>query len=173
MSTIRPQAISGVRAGTENVITSWFPSIASTWIGRMLGSLYTLIPFRINGVPLSYLLFCLPTAPLGAAGFLLLKVAGEKYVLTSHHLQVWHSLGIRMMRQVALEDVAEILVERHPGQAFYKAGNLVLLGADGSVLVEMAGISSPEVARQTLLEARDARGLVQASLHAIGARQPA
>ena len=173
MSITRPQAISGVRAGNENLITSWYPSIAATWLGRMLGSLYTMIPLRINGVPLSYLLFTLPTAPLGVLCYLLMKVTGEKYVLTSYHLQVWHPLGIRMLRQISLAEIAGIEVERLAGQSFFKAGNLLLLARDGAVLLEMSGITSPEVARQTVLEARDARARVESSLQTIAARQPA
>ncbi len=168
-----PQAISGVTAGVETEITTVFPSIASTGFGRFLGSLYESIPLRINGVKLSHLLFPLPTSPFALALYLLLKVAGRRYRLTNRSVQIWSMLGQRMYTQVALGDVKGIEVEQSPGQVFYKAADIVLVGADGGELLRLNGVQRAEVFRQTILEARDAQANVQASLSRIQARQSA
>jgi len=170
---MKPQAISGVSAGVENEIMTVYPSVASTGAGRFLGLLYESIPLRINGVKLSHLLFALPTSPLALLIYLLLKMGGRRYRLTNRSIQVWSMLGQRLYSQAPLDAIAEIRVEQHPGQVFYKAADLILLGADGAELLRLDGVPRADVFRHTVLKARDARSQVEASLTRIQARQPA
>ncbi len=167
----KPVAISGVSASTEAEIMTVYPSIAAFGLGRALGSLYDCIPLRIMGVKLSNLLLVLPTAPLPALMYFWQKVFGQKYVLTNRSFQVWHSLGSRKISQVALSDVTEVIVRQLPGQQFYKAGDLILVGGKGNEeIMTLAGVPYPHVFRQTILEARDSRQMVAKSLETIKAR---
>ncbi|MDA0834531.1 MAG: PH domain-containing protein [Planctomycetota bacterium] len=166
------QAISGVSADVENEIQTIYPSIASTGIGRMLGSLYDSIPLKICGIKLSYLLFPLPTHPLPLAVYLGLKVVGPRYILTNRAVQIWNSLGNQMQSQVLISDIADVVTVQQPGQDFYNAADLEFYDASGKRLFTLAGIARPEAFRQAILKTRDARKLVSASLASIQARQP-
>lgn len=170
MSTARPQAVAGVSASKENVVMSVYPSVGATMLGKALGRLYELIP--LPGLPfkLSHLLFPLPTAPLALAAYGLLKVGGSRYVLTNRSVQIWSALQPNMRQQVPLADVAEVEVEQDPGQVFYKSADIVLRNAAGQSILRLAGVPRADVFRETILEAADARRLVQASLATIQAR---
>lgn len=148
-----------------------YPSIAAYGLGRALGTMYDCIPLRIMGVKLSNLLFVLPTAPLAAALYFLQKITGQKYVLTNRSFQIWYALGSRKVTQVALTDITDVVVRELPGQQFYKAGDLVLIGGKGNdEIMTLAGVPYPHIFRQTILEARDSRQQVTKSLEAIKAR---
>lgn len=148
-----------------------YPSISAFGLGRGLGSLYDCIPLRIMGVRLSNLLFVLPTAPLPALMYFWQKVFGQRYVLTNRSFQIWHSLGNRKITQVALTDVTGVIVRELPGQQFYKAGELVLVGGKGNdEIMTLSGVPYPHIFRQTILEARDSRQQVAKSLETIKAR---
>ena len=56
--------------------------VAATGIGQALNGLYESMPIRIWGIKLSHV-FALPTAPLGMLIYLLMKVTGERYVVTN------------------------------------------------------------------------------------------
>jgi Bacterial PH domain len=170
---MKPQAISGVTAGVETEIMTIYPSVASTGLGRILGSLYESIPLKINGVKLSNLLFVLPTAPFALALYAMLKIAGRCYRLTNRSVQIWSTLGQRLYVQATLGDIRAVEVEQSPGQVFYKSADLVLRGADGAPILRLEGVQRAEVFRQTILEARDAHAQVEASLATIRARQSA
>lgn len=167
------QAISGVSAGTENEVMTVYPSIAATGAGRMLGSLFDSIPVRIGGIKLSNILFPPLFIPFGLLLYFAQKATGEKYVLTNRHVQRWKFIGARQLGQVALGDIAEIDIVEQSGQAFFKAGDLLLRAADGRVLSRLSGVVRPAVFRQSILKAREARRCVEASLATIQARQPA
>ena len=148
-----------------------YPSIAAFGLGRALGSLYDCIPFRIMGVKLSNLLLVLPTAPLAAALYFLQKISGQKYTLTNRSFQKWQSLGTRKVTQVALSDITEVVIRHLPGQQFFKAGDLVLMGGKANdELMTLSGVPYPHIFRQTILEARDSRQMVAKSLDTIKAR---
>lgn len=170
MPNRKPQAIFGVSAGVENVLDARYPSICATGLGRLLGRLYELIPLKINGVKLSHLLFPLPTSPLALLIYLYLKVAGQRYVLTNRSVQKQTALGTRLLSQVALGDIGEIEVCQRRGQEFYRAADIHLLAEDGSLLMRLEAVPRAEVFRQIILEARDARKHVEASLATIAGR---
>lgn len=167
------QAISGVSAGVENVVMTVYPSIASTGMGRLLGRLYNLISFKINGVKLSYLMFPLPTSPIALFLYFWLKVAGTRYVLTNRSVYIRSALGERRLAEIALPAIDRIDVEPQDGQQFYRASDLVLYGAEGNVLGRLAGVPQAEIFRQIIIEARDALTQTEAALATIAARQTA
>jgi hypothetical protein len=172
MSTKRPPAICGVSADKETLITVVYPSIACTGLGKGLGRLYESIPAKLGGVKLSHWLFPLPTAPLAALAYLMLKASGDVYVLTNRSVQRRRSLGNRLVKSIPLTEVEEVEVVQGAGQQFYPAADLVLLNNAGNPLLQLQGVPRAEVFRNLIIEARDARRQVEASLATIRARQP-
>lgn len=163
-------AIAGVSPQKDAAITTVWPSISATFFGRLIGSLCGCVPLKINGVPISCLLFGLPLAPLGALLYLGGKVAGPRYRLTRGTVQVWAALGNKLIKSVALSDIAEIRMTQQGGQEFFKAADMELISAEGGILLRMPGISYPEVFRQTIEETRQASMLTAASLETIRKR---
>jgi Bacterial PH domain len=99
------------------------------------------------------------------------KLFGKRYVLTNRSLHVRQMIGLRTFAEVPLASIAQIVVQELPGQGFYKAADLVALGADGKVLVRLEGVQRASVFRHTILEARDARREVEESLKTIQSRK--
>lgn len=166
----KPPAISGLSAGKQALIMTVYPSIAATTIGKGLGKLYESLPTRICGIKLSHLLFPLPTAVFGVMIYFHLKLFGEVYVLTNRTVQLRKSLGNRLIREVPLTDVDQIIIRQEPGQEFYPAADIYLINKAGQTLMSLPGVPRADVFRQTLLEARSARNQVSASLSTISAR---
>jgi len=169
MLTQKPPAIAGVSSG-QAVIMTVYPSIASTALGKMLGRLYESMPTRICGVKLSHWLFPLPTSPLAIKIYFWLKLFGEVYVLTNRTMQLRSSLGNRLLREIPLSSIDQVVVRQEPGQEFYPAADIYLLNKAGETLMTLPGVLRADVFRQTILEARDATNQVSASLATIKAR---
>lgn len=163
-------AIIGVHASSESEIRSKYPSIASTALGRLLGSIYESIPVRIWGMKISNLLFVLPTAPLGVLLYVVTKLFGERYVLTNRSIQRWAVVGLRQYQSVKLTDVTDIEHVQLPGQEYYHAGDLILRNAKGDSLMRISGVKDADVFRQIIEKAREARVGAELSLEAIEAR---
>ena len=178
MSNAKPQAISGVSAGTEAEVMTAYPSIASGGAGQAIGRLCDAVPLRTNGVAwprlLLAILFWPIVVPIALTAGLLLyamsKMFGKRYVLTNRSLSVKQLIGVRTLGHVNLHDIKQITIRELPGQAFYKAADLVCAGGDGKTLLRLEGVQRPAVFRQTILEARDARTQVEESLKAIQSR---
>ncbi|MDA1161949.1 MAG: hypothetical protein O3B13_02490 [Planctomycetota bacterium] len=163
-------AITGVHASGESEIRSKYPSIAASGLGRLLGSLYETIPFRIWGIKLSYLIFVLPTAPLGVLLYVVAKLTGERYVLTNRSIQRWAVIGAKQFQSLALTDVADIEYVQQPGQEYFHAGDLILLNSKGDPLMKVSGVKDADIFRQIIEKVRDARVGTELSLEAIAAR---
>lgn len=170
MLTKKVQAISGVSPGFESVVEELYPSIACTGLGEMLNRLYECIPVKIWGVTISHV-FALLTAPIGVAIYLLLKVFGTRYTVTNRSVNLVRALGIRMVQSVPLTQIAEISIDPDSRQAFYRTGDVRLTNAAGDTLLLMRGVPYPERFVQVILEMRDARSQVAASLAMIQARK--
>ncbi|MDB5386243.1 MAG: hypothetical protein JWM11_1889 [Planctomycetaceae bacterium] len=168
----RPSAISGVSASSEAEVMTIYPSVACIGLARILAvALYEILPIKIFGVKLSYLLFVLPTAPLAILMYAMLKVFGHRYTITNRSVQKWKALGSHKVSQVSLTDITSVEVRVLAGQKFYKAGDLVLIGGKSNdELMTIPGVPYPHIFRQTILEARDARQMTAASLATIKAR---
>ena len=165
-----PQAIAGVSPSQEREIESEFPSIAAVAPGRMIGAIMNSIP-GAGSVKLSYLLFGLPLAPLGLIGYLQLKVTGQRYTVTNRAVSLRGVATGRMIKQVALKDVASVDVEVLDGQAFFRAGDVVLRNAGGDEILRCAGVPQPERFKHVILEARDARMQSDEALAVINKRR--
>ena len=64
MSNAKPQAISGVSAGTEAEVMTAYPSIASGGAGQAIGRLCDAVPLRTNGVAWPRLLLAILFWPI-------------------------------------------------------------------------------------------------------------
>lgn len=163
-------AIAGVSPSHDTTVTSFWPSVAANPFGRIIGSLCDSIPVKINGIPISAILFALPLAPFAALIYLLMKAFGTRYHLTRKSVSSWSSMGQQLYKSVPLTEIADIQIQERGGQAFYRAADLVLLAADGSTLMRLGGISHPKTARQIILETRQAALETAASLEVIQKR---
>lgn len=169
---MKPQAIAGVSAGVDREIETIYPSVAATSVGRLIGAICDSIPLRIGGVKLSAILFALPLAPLALLPYGWLKVFGQRYVLTNRSIRVVSALGTRLFREVPLSEIDNIAIDVRGGQAFYHAGDLVLLKANGDAIATLEGVTRPDRLRQIILDSREARLQSDSSLATINARQP-
>lgn len=163
-------AIAGVSPNRDTTVTSFWPSIAANPFGRMIGSICSLIPVKIDGITISALLFALPLSPFAALIYFWMKVFGTRYVLTRKSISSWSSMGNQLYKSVPLSEIAEIEINEQAGQAFYRAADLRMLAADGAVLLRMSGISHPKTARQIILETRQAELETASSLATIQKR---
>ncbi len=168
----RPQAISGVSTG-ENQIMTVFPSICAGGLGRLLGILYDCIPVPVMTTNLSRLLFVLPTAPIGALLYGLSKFFGNKYVLTNNAVEIWSVIGKRRGGTVPLADIAGYETTQRSGMAFFQASDLELLSESGDSLLTLPGLPRAEVFGETIMKAQRAKSSVASSLATIEARQSA
>lgn len=168
---VKPQPISGVSAGSESLLETSCPSIASSPIGRLLGQICDSIPLRIGGVKLSHLLFALPLAPFALIGYAVVRGTGNRYEVTNRSVRIRKLVGGTLLRQVALTDFADVAIEVLPGQEFYHAGDLHLVDGKGADVLVLPGVSRPERLRQVILKARTARIQSDASLKTIQARK--
>lgn len=170
-STKRPPAISGVNTGkSPTLITTVYPSIAGNAYGQMLGQLMDCIPVRIGGIKLSNLLFGLVCALLAVPEFFRLKALGVVYTLTNRSVQVRTSRGNRLVQEIPLSEIDQIVARQLSGQQFYPAAEIDLFNKAGDLLLTLSGIPRADVFRQTILEARTAQRQVESSLTTIRAR---
>lgn len=173
MVSPKPQAISGVIASSEVESMTVYPSVASTRIGKMLGQLLDSIPMTVCGIKLSHLVFGLPVGLATVPGFFQLRLFGERYTLTNRSVQRWKALGNALIKQVPLTDIAQVEIRQQPGQAFYSAADVYLVGQAGDTLLLLEGVPRADVFRETILKARDSRLQTAAAMSTIQARQPA
>jgi hypothetical protein len=164
-----PQAIAGVSPGQERVIEIFYPSVAAGGLGRLIGTIMNSIPVEIWGVKLSYIIFGLPLAPLGLALYLGRALFGGRYVLTNRSISN-RTVGGRVIKEVALKDVAEVAIDSIPGQEFHHAADVVILNAKEDEILRLAGINRPDRVRHVILDARNARRQNDESLANINKR---
>ncbi len=148
-----------------------YPSVASNAVCRFLGVLYESLPVpKIFGIKLSHLLFPLPTSPIPAVVYFWLKISGDKYVLTTTHLERRKFLTGELVKSVPLEEIAEIEITQTRGQVFYRAGDLTIRDEQGNVLLTLEGVQRPNVFKHNIMDARRALIGVKQSLERIQAR---
>jgi uncharacterized membrane protein YdbT with pleckstrin-like domain len=174
----KPQAISGVSAGTEAEIMTAYPSLAATGMGRAVGRLCGGVLIT-HGISWPRLLITLPlwliVVPIALtvtlALYVVTKISGQRFVLTNRNLQVRQMIGVRLNGQAPLADIKSVEIDEQAGQAFYKAADLLIKGGDGKTILRLEGVQRPAVLRQTILEARDAQQQVAESLKTIQSRK--
>jgi hypothetical protein len=170
MVTTKAQPISGVSVGYENVIEELYPSIAMTGLGQFLNRLYESIPFPSRNVKLSYLLFVPPTLPLVLLWYFGLKLAGSRYAVTNRAVKRLSSLGTRLLEETPLSAIEQVVVDPDSRLSFFRTGDVRLINAAGDTLMLLRGVPYPDRFCNVILEARDARRLVEASLARINKR---
>ncbi len=178
MTNMKSQPIAGVSTGGEAEIMTVYPSIAATIMGQRIGRMCDAVPLKTFGIPWLRMLLALVLAivvvpvalTVGLTLYFVTKLFGKRYILTNRNLQVRQMIGVRTFGQASLADIKEVLIRELPGQAFYKAADIVVTGRDGKAIVRLEGVQRPAVFRQTILEARDSRNQVEESLKAIQAR---
>jgi hypothetical protein len=167
------QAIPGAETQVERTVIAVWPSIASTRIGRMIGSLIQSAP-EIRLPVLNVNLALAPTlllGPVAAAVYLLEKVTGQRYTVTNRRVLIQGSMSGKLNEQVPLEQIAEVAVAPYrDGQEFYHSADVVLLDQAGKELMRLEAVMRPGVFRQNILETRDARVKVQDALDTIRTR---
>jgi hypothetical protein len=167
--SLKQQAISGVSPGFESIVEEMYPSIAATGIGQVLNNVYEAVPTRIWGIKLTNA-FALPTAPLGMVVYLLMKVFGERYVVTNRAVKRVAALGFRLFQEVPLAQIAGVSIDPDSRLAFFKTGDVRLTNAAGETLLLMRGIPYPERFQQVINETRTAKSQTAAALATINAR---
>ncbi len=166
----------------ETLIMFVYPSIGADSMGRLIGRILKALPLPfVNHAPLVASLVGILLLPvtilvfsvgalLGLMGYVVLKVFGERYVLTNRSLQIWGAIGERLVKEVPLGQIAEVSVDQKTGQEFYHAANLVIRDPGGNEVMTLAGVPRADVFRQTILKVRDARTQVADALKTISAR---
>jgi hypothetical protein len=143
------------------VMTVW-PSVCATSFGRFWGRLFAIdVGFRLFGVPLTLgRFFALASIPFMLVLYLLMRAPtvfirnplSWHYRLTNRRV-LMENLFFGELKGVSLDrfDSIEVVVE--PGQAWFKAGDLVF--RQGPVeTFRIWGVPRPETFRQTCLKAR-------------------
>jgi hypothetical protein len=163
------QAIPGISPAElreATVMTVW-PSLSATAFGRFWGRLFAIeVGFRLFGVPLTigrlmallsipfmvnlYFLMRLPRFP-----FVLIGIKNPfcwQYRLTNRRVVVENPFGDEI-KSTSLDRFDSIDVVVEPGQAWFKAGDLVFRQGPTETF-RIWGVPRPETFRQTCLKAR-------------------
>lgn len=144
-------------AGRPLIAETVYPTIGATSIGRLIGSVMCSLPIRIGRMRLSAILFGLPLAPVAAAVYLAQKVIGVRYVVTNDSVDEVMGLSIAARESVSLCDVADATVEVRSGQAFFRSGDLHLIGKGGARMMTLSGIPRPDRVRAAILDVAHSR----------------
>jgi len=162
------QPIAGVAPAQLKEVTAMavWPSLCATGFGRFWGRLFGLeIGFRVFGVPITLgRLITLASIPVMAALYFLMRLprfpgvlVGIKnpwcwqYRLTNRRLVVENPFGGEL-KSVALDRFDAIGVVVEPGQAWFKAGDLVFRHGQVETF-RIWGVPRPETFRHTCLKA--------------------
>jgi hypothetical protein len=162
------QAIAGVAPpdlGEVTVMTVW-PSIAANSLGRALGRMYAIRAGLGNILTVGKLMMAL-TIPIALALYFarLAPFACRRYRLTNRRVIVLNGPTGVPERAVGLDEFDSIDLVVLPGQAWYKAGDLVLRRGTIEAL-RLVGVSRPETFRQTCMKAQRSRAGVDRALQA-------
>jgi hypothetical protein len=163
------QAISGVAPSQLKEVTSMtvWPSLSATTFGRAWGRMFAWdYGFRLFGVPITigrlialasipvmlplYFLMRLPRVPFIVVGFK--NPFCWQYRLTNRRLIVENLFGGEI-KSVALDRFDSIETVVQPGQAWFKAGDLVFRQG-ATETFHIWGVPRPETFRHTCLKAR-------------------
>src|SRR5258708_9390050 len=98
----------------------------------------------VFGIKLSHLLLSLPTSIIAIQIYAHLKLFGEVYALTNRTLQLRTSLGNRLIREIKLSDIDQVVVRPEPGQEFYPAADIYLLNKAGETIMTLPGVLRAE-----------------------------
>lgn len=151
------QAITGVSpptAAETTVMTVW-PSMGAAPFAQTLGRMYQIGSPGIGNILSLGNLIALAAIPQALALYLLniLPWNCRRYRLTNRRVVVEKGLQAKVDKEVSLDHFDNIEVVVHPGQEWYRCGDLVF--SQGKVeTFRLAGVPSPESFRQTCLKAQ-------------------
>lgn len=151
-------------------LEDFYPSIAATTLGGALGSLFDSLPICFGNVRWSHLLFVLPAAPVAAVIYLVQRVAGVHYRLTSEAIERFSGLSIRPEQRLALDLVADVQIPPSSRHEFLRTGDIHILDAAGNMLAIWAGMPYPDRIRTLLLETCQTRRQIGKALGQIRSR---
>lgn len=143
--------------GVETPSMVVWPSMASFSLGRQVGQLCG-ISIGAGKFFTVGKLMALVTIPVCLVLFFwrLAPVVARRYVLTDRRVVILRGLGGECEdASVELDGFDGIDVQVLPGQAFFRAGDLVFLNG-GKEVLRLAGVQHPEGFRQACLRGRDA-----------------
>ena len=149
-----------------------YPSVASLAIGRVCGRLLNLLPLRIGRIRLTHLLFGALLMPVAPLLYVAVKLVGRCYPLTQSAVEAWPMLGSKRLARVPLADIAAAQVRVRGGQAFYRAGDVLLQDAAGQTLLTLEGVPQPERVQSLIIGLQDAAAQRDHALQTIAAREP-
>ncbi|MEW4489052.1 hypothetical protein AB1L42_13305 [Thalassoglobus sp. JC818] len=167
------QPIAGVSVNRETDIEAVYPSIASGFLGQLIGMIMGAVSAAI---PVTFIRVIVLVAvgaallPLGLLAYALNKIFGVCYIVTNRSVQKRSFLGNSMTAQVALTDIDHIEIASGAGYKFHRVGDLNLVGAQGNLLLTIEAIQFPERLKHVILDARQARQLSDRSLAQIQSR---
>ncbi len=149
------QAIAGVappQLGEVTVMTTW-PSVAATGFGRLLGRLLG-IEAGIGPITVGRLL-TLVAMPIGPLLYFSMRLPWtvRRYRLTNRRVAILTGMAGKIEQYVDLDRFDTIEVVVRPGQAWYKAGDLVFRRGQVETF-RLMGVSRPQTFRHTCLKAR-------------------
>ncbi len=157
------QPIAGVVPSelSEATITTVWPSIASTGMGRLLGRLYSLqwgVSFLTVGN-----LIALLSIPVALGLFFLLLMPGvcRRYRLTNRRVLIENGVTLKPESWVDLANFDSITLEFLPGQDWYPAGELIFHKGQIETF-RLQGVPRPEGFRHTCLSAHRSHIAVKA-----------
>lgn len=165
------QAIAGVsppQSGETEIMTV-FPSLSAWGIGRALGQLWS-TPLGLGGPLTLGNLLALLSIPVALPLYFAKVAPGlcRRYTLTNRRVVVRRGLLPTDERSVSLDNFDAIDVEVQPGQAWYKAGDLIFRKGPVETF-RISGVVRPETFRHTCLKAQRAHTGVQKALQLVGA----
>jgi hypothetical protein len=155
---VSTQAITGLTPPSTaeiTIMTTW-PSMGATAFGQQLGRLYSIrVGFgniltvgnliALAAIPQALLLYMLNILPWSC----------RRYRLTNRRVVVEKGLHAKVDKEVSLDHFDGIEVVVHPGQEWYRCGDLAFLNGKVETF-RLVGVPHPESFKQTCLKA--ARG---------------
>ena len=121
----------------------FYPSIAATGFGRLLGRAMNVLPIPVGRVRLSHVVMAPVVIPFAVAAYVVQKVTGSYYRLTADAVEEWPMIGRQPKETVRLSQIDTAEVTVHGGQAFFHAGDVVVRGG-GETLLTLRGVVRPE-----------------------------
>lgn len=131
---------------------TFYPTIAAWAAGRWIGLLMGCAPIRLGRVPVSMFIFGPLLAPLAAGLYFAQKVVGVRYRLSDESIDELPAIGDEARESVRLVDIGGAEIAERPGQQFHRAGDLHLLGHDGSRVMSLLGVARPERVKSAILD---------------------
>lgn len=153
----------------EVTITTVWPTIAVTGLGRFLGRRYQ-SRVGVGNIFTLGNLWALVSIPVALGLFFLLLAPGfnRRYRLTNRRLMIEKGIKPRAESWVSLDDFDAIDIQVLPGQAWYPAGEMIFRKGTLETF-RISGVPRPDTFKQVCLKAQRANASVKKAL----AHQPA